>query len=202
MPPKAKKPAPKTASPFRVQNVETVAVADLIDHPSNFRVHEEDQAASLESILKQIGWYGRPIVYKTSEGKYQLVDGHLRTSLLRKYKRKSIEVLVVDFTPKEGLRAIASHDPIADLAAIDAATLKGLLDRITLDADALREFLLEDLPMVGTHTGDGDSSGDGGGGDGPEVSGVVKYRCPRCGHKWERVAKAVDDYGDDDDEEE
>lgn len=201
MPPKTKKPRPAGSSPFRVQNVETVAVSDLVDHPSNFRVHEEDQAASLESILQQIGWYGRPIVYRTKSGKYQLVDGHLRTSLLRKYKRKSIEVLVVDFNPEEGLRAIASHDPIADLAAIDAATLKGLLDSITLEADALREFLLEDLPMVGTHTGDGDSSGDGGGGgNDSEVSGVVKYRCPRCGHRWERVAKSVDDYEDDEEE--
>lgn len=184
--------------PVRAQRVQRVNVCDLVDNASNFRVHEEDQTESLEATLNQIGWYGRPIVFATKGGKFTLVDGHLRTSLLRKNKVKSIEVLVVEFTPREALKALATFDPIADLASLDGAMLKAVLEKIKLEAEGVRAFLLEDLPM--TSTPDYEPDGDGGGGGGHEgsgeVSGVVKYKCPQCGLKWQ--AKATDVHYEED----
>lgn len=179
-------PSKKDTMRTRNLRVAKVAVSDLLEHPSNPRTHNDDQRKALEDTMNQIGWYGFPIVYERN-GKYQLIDGHLRLSVLKKQRVKYIEVLVTDFKSKHAKMALLTHDALSAYATTDKAMLKGILESIELEASTLRSFLEDDLPMISEPLVDGEENTDavdpydgmGGYDDEPETC-----RCPECDHEW------------------
>jgi ABC-type molybdenum transport system ATPase subunit/photorepair protein PhrA len=130
----------------RNMEIRRVRVADLEDAPWNFRTHGEQQTATLDGAIEELGFHGYPDVYVTAEGKLRLYDGHLRKQLLlQKYGPDAeIDVNVTDFDDAEAKKAMLTKDPIAAMAGHAEDKLHELIASVSTENDAL-EQLMDDL---------------------------------------------------------
>ncbi len=124
----------------RIIGNDEVPPESLLAHPKNWRIHPEKQQKVLTGALNDLGWIQRVIVSKNSGF---VIDGHLRVSLAISSGQQSIPVEYVDLSEEEEAEALAILDPIAGMAATDAAQLDALMGEIK-DADAaVAEYLAE-----------------------------------------------------------
>ena len=62
----------------RIKDFRRVAAAELVDNPNNWRTHPQDQRDALKAILDEVGFAGAVLTRKLSNGKLEIIDGHLR----------------------------------------------------------------------------------------------------------------------------
>ena len=117
----------------RVVEMKRVKASDLVDHPENFRRHEADQQRALTTMLSEIGFAGVVLTRKLPGGKLQIIDGHLRKALAGSEK---IPVVVTDLNENEARKLLASYDPLGAMAGTDKDALKALLEKLSTDASA------------------------------------------------------------------
>jgi hypothetical protein len=131
----------------RNQEIRRVRIADILEHPQNFRTHDDQQRASLAATVGEIGWYGYPDVFEHPEhpGKVMLVDGELRKEhLIAHYgPDAAIDVNVCDFTPGEAEKALATKDPLAAMAGVDEAKLSELLRSLDAESPDFERLIAE-----------------------------------------------------------
>jgi hypothetical protein len=139
----ATSPTPPGALRTRNKGIRRVRVADLEEHPGNYRTHPTMQADALAGTVEEIGWYGYPDVYETADGKLRLTDGHLRKSfLLEKYGPDAeVDVNVTDFDETEAKAAMLTKDPLAALAEHNTERLNALLSESSLEDGRLAPLL-------------------------------------------------------------
>jgi hypothetical protein len=127
----------------RVVGLERLKVSDIVNAPWNWRTHGEDQRAAVAASLEQLGFYDPLLVYLTEDGRYMLIDGHLRSDLLNAKVGPDtiVPVLVTDLTEDEAKLANITHDPLAALAGTDGAKFSELLQQITTDQEPLQKML-------------------------------------------------------------
>ncbi|NBY01509.1 MAG: hypothetical protein EBQ87_05955 [Planctomycetes bacterium] len=92
-------------------------------HPLNPRIHPDAQKSALSAILNEIGFARSLLAYETSEGKLQLIDGHLRKEL---FEDQEVMVEILDVNEQEANALLLSLDPLAALARFDSPTLEAL----------------------------------------------------------------------------
>jgi hypothetical protein len=118
-----------------------VPAKDLRPHPLNWRVHPPGQRAALEALLREIGFANALLARELPDGTLQLIDGHLRAETT---PEMSVPVLILDVDEREAEKLLATLDPLAALADVDAQALSALHARIATDeADVQR--LLNDV---------------------------------------------------------
>ena len=131
----------------------------LLDHPENWRVHPEAQATFLRDVLGDIGiagvalaiiaddearatcvklptLEGRAAWLATYEGPLMLTDGHLR----KKTITQPIPTVVLDLTPEEARRALATHDTAGGMAETDVAKLRAIVEGSTFGGNVLERL--------------------------------------------------------------
>lgn len=112
----------------------------LAANPRNWRIHPQRQQKVLEGAIKDVG-YLRSVTVNRRTG--YVLDGHLRVSLAISSGQQTIPVEYVDLSEEEEGEALATLDPIAAMAATDAAQLTALMESIS-EADAhVLDFLTE-----------------------------------------------------------
>lgn len=182
-------------APLRVRNLEirTVRVGDILDNEDNFRTHDRFQKQSFRGTVKQIGFYGYPDVFIVPDGpdagRLKLIDGELRKyDLLETYgPDQEIQVNVTDFNPQEAAVALATHDPISQLAGVNKDNLKTLTEKIggnlnrdlTPLLDKLKtdnKLALENLPATEPTAPENFPVAD--------ENLPTEHACPSCGYKW------------------
>lgn len=175
--------APKNSKTFRDRNlgIIKVRVGDLVEHPSNFRQHSDEQKQVFGEIVKEVGFYGTPHVFLNRKGKYQLIDGHMRREyLIEEFGEDTeIEVNLTDLTADEALVALVSHDAIGGMAGNDPEKIAKLMDDLE-DAEAGVGRMLDELAAkVGLSDGEAPD-------EFPEVDEDIKtdHECPDCGYCW------------------
>ena len=122
----------------RIKDFRRVAAAELVDNPNNWRTHPQGQRDALKAILDEVGFAGAVLTRKLSNGKLEIIDGHLRKDLVGKSK---IPVLITDLTVAESKLILATYDPIGAMAETNAEMLNKILDGIETDSDALKKML-------------------------------------------------------------
>jgi hypothetical protein len=110
----------------RITDFRRVPASELIPNPLNWRRHPESQQNALRGVLDDIGFADAVIARETADG-LELIDGHLRTDVMGD---DPVPVLVLDVTEEESKRLLATIDPLASMAEMDATALMGLLDQI------------------------------------------------------------------------
>ena len=115
-------------TPFRdrVRELRREPAGLLRPHPRNWRRHPAEQSAALEAVLEEVGFAGAVLARECADGTLELIDGHLRAATAADAE---VPVLIVDLDEREAELLLAVHDPLAALAATDAATLAALRDR-------------------------------------------------------------------------
>lgn len=145
----------------RVVGLERVRAGDLAPHPKNWRTHPERQSAALQGVLADVGIADACIARRLADGRLQLIDGHLRSSL---DPDQVLPVLVLDVDEQEAELLLATLDPIAALAGADRRQLGELLSatvQVNPDVQALLERLAADHRLeIDQHEAAADRVGD------------------------------------------
>lgn len=126
----------------RFRKIVSVAKADLTPHPLNWRMHPDKQKAAMRGILAEVGNVAPIIARRLADGKWQIIDGHLREETLPGEK---VDVLEVDLTDEETALVLASFDAIGDLAEQNDENLAALLEEVTIQSEALDAMFQEML---------------------------------------------------------
>ena len=111
---------------------------ELKAHPNNWRVHTDDQRASLEALLDDVGWVREVFVNRTTGN---IVDGHLRVARAIARNQEGVPVSCVELTPEEEQLTLATLDPMAAMAQTSRQKLSTLMATLTIPTTALRKRL-------------------------------------------------------------
>lgn len=140
----AKQQQPVTRFRDRIVELRRVKASTLLDNEKNWRRHPDEQVGAMTSMLERIGITGALVARETKTG-LQLIDGHVRKGIAGD---ELVPVLIVDLSPAEADVMLATFDPLAELAIMDAEALKKLLEEAAGDDeedDAFMRKLLADI---------------------------------------------------------
>ena len=107
-------------------------------HPQNWRLHPPGQRAALESLLEEVGFVGTLVAYELPDGRLQLIDGHLRRETLGD---EQVDVAVVDLSPEETAKVLATYDPLGAMAEADERQLAALVEEVQTQSETVAEML-------------------------------------------------------------
>jgi DNA modification methylase len=122
----------------RIRELRSVKASQLLPNPKNWRRHPKEQKAALRALLNEIGYADALIARELSDGRLQLLDGHLRAETTRD---ELVPVLVLDVTEEEGDKILATLDPLAAMAQADEEQMQALLARLQFESPALGPLL-------------------------------------------------------------
>lgn len=109
-------------------------------NPRNWRKHPQKQREAVHGAISELGWIA-PVVVNRTTGR--LIDGHLRVSLAAGRGDTEVPVVYVELTEPEEMAALASIDPLGDLARRDSAELRDLISQVTVTEDEFATFLTQ-----------------------------------------------------------
>lgn len=132
----------------RIVEFRRVPAAELHSHPQNWRKHPAAQRQALTGVLQEIGYADALVARRRSDGRLELIDGHLRAAAT---PNAEVPVLIVDLDDREAALLLAVHDPLTAMAETDEALLKSIVttfatDRI--DLTSILENVLADVDRV------------------------------------------------------
>jgi hypothetical protein len=148
----------------RIREYKRIRSADLVANPLNWRQHPENQQNAMRGILEEVGIVDALLVRDRSDGTYDIIDGHLRASLM---PEDEVPCLVLDVDEDEARKILLTFDPLGAMAEANAANLNELLRDAEFGAEALQELvngLAENAGLYVDETGEGlegDAEGDG-----------------------------------------
>jgi hypothetical protein len=113
----------------------------LVPNPENWRLHPKQQRRAMEGALDELGWVA-PVVLNQRSGR--LIDGHMRLELALANAEATVPVLVVDLSDNEERVALASLDPLGDMAGRGRAELwRSIVGSLTIENAALQSTLAD-----------------------------------------------------------
>jgi hypothetical protein len=121
----------------RIKCHKKVKAGDLLPHELNPRRHPASQRRALAALYERIGFARSLLVYELPDGRYKLIDGHLRRDLRPEME---VEVEVLDVDDAEARALLLSIDPLAQLAEHDTAVLDRLRAATPTDSDVLHNL--------------------------------------------------------------
>ena len=122
----------------RILDFRRVPAGELVVHPRNWREHPPQQAAALEGVLAEIGYADALLVRQRSDGRLEIIDGHLRAAIT---PQQLVPVLLLDVTAEEADKILLTHDPLAALATANGPLLAELIASVDFDSEAVRTML-------------------------------------------------------------
>jgi len=162
----------------RIREYRRIRSADLVANPLNWRQHPENQQNAMRGILEEVGIVDALLVRDRSDGTYDIIDGHLRASLM---PEDEVPCLVLDVDEDEARKILLTFDPLGAMAEANAANLSELLKDAEFSEAALQELvsrLAEDCGAFspGFEPGTEDEQG--------KLDEKAKVTCPECGHEF------------------
>jgi DNA modification methylase len=124
----------------RIKELRRVPARDLVPNPKNWRSHPQAQQDALKGLLEELGYCDALIARELSNGKLQIIDGHLRRETT---PDMIVPVLILDVTEPEADKLILTLDPLASLAEADREALTALLASVDTDSAAVQALLAD-----------------------------------------------------------
>lgn len=121
----------------RIKELRRVPAKELLPNPKNWRLHPDEQKEALQGVLAQVGYADAVLARETPDG-LMLIDGHLRAEAT---PDAEIPVLILDVNEEEADLILATHDPLAGMAGVDAELLADLLNSVDADSQAVDDML-------------------------------------------------------------
>jgi hypothetical protein len=103
-------------------------------HPSNWRLHPQNQQDALSGVLGSVGVVQNIIINRTTG---RLVDGHLRVSLALRDGQPTVPVTYVELSESEESLVLSTLDPLGAMAETDSTALDALLREVSTDSPAV-----------------------------------------------------------------
>src|SRR3990167_443138 len=134
----------------RIVGHDRVDPASLVANPHNFRTHPQAQRDALSQAIAQLGFLRSVTVNKRTGN---LVDGHERVWQALLTEQPLIDVEYVDLSEAEEKAALATMDPLSEMATVDSAKLDELLRDVNVNGDALQQMLADLAGDAGLYKG-------------------------------------------------
>jgi hypothetical protein len=156
----------------RVKGLIRIMAKDLAPNPNNWREHPVEQVAAFRKVLDDVGFADVLLVYESSEGKYTLIDGHMRAGLLQ---NEELPAVVLDVTEKEANDILVTLDPIAAMAKTNREKLEELKAVVGIDITGV----LSRLPNIIREVEKQNASS-------PPIKSPQRWHvtCPACGEEF------------------
>ena len=151
-------PASTEAEPFRdrVKELRRIKASDLVRNPKNWAEHPPAQRKALKAVFKEIGFAVPNIGYELPDGRVMLIDGEARSD---EAADAMIPVAVLDVTPAEADKLLATVNPLGMLLEVNKESLGRLIKSLDVDdaemaavykgvADRLNAKFDDDQPPV------------------------------------------------------
>lgn len=122
----------------RIRGLIRIRARDLVRNKKNWRRHPQAQADALRGLLAEIGYADVIIARQLSNGKYEIIDGHLRAEIT---PDAMVPVIVLDVTEEEADKLLLTLDPLAAMAESDTERMVELLKTVRTDNEAVLELL-------------------------------------------------------------
>lgn len=122
----------------RIKSLRRVRASELLPNPRNWRTHPQAQKDALRGILDEVGIADAILARELPDGTLRIVDGHLRDSLDPEIEWPT---LILDLTDEEELKLLASLDPLAAMAEVNAEKLGSLLNDIETENESIARVL-------------------------------------------------------------
>jgi DNA modification methylase len=142
----------KTEWRNRITKSAEVAPETILPNPENYREHPDRQQRLMSGALNELGWV-QPVIVNSRSGR--LIDGHMRVALAIRRAEKTVPVNYVDLSEEEERVALATIDPLGELARQNDNDLRSLLAQVSVKDRDLKDLLSELDKDAG---GDQDSS--------------------------------------------
>ena len=154
----------------RIKELRHVPASDLRPNPKNWRTHPKAQQDALKGILTEVGMADACLARELDDGTLMLIDGHLRAETIGE---EVVPVLILDVNETEADKILATLDPLAAMAGVNAVRLDELYRDIDTGSDALQAMMAKVASSAGLYK------------DLEEKKTEKKEReCPECGHRW------------------
>jgi DNA modification methylase len=134
----------------RILELRRVRAGELKANPKNWRRHPGRQQKAMRTVLKEIGFADALLARQDELGNLILIDGHLRAGIAAD---EMVPVLILDVTAAEADKLLATLDPLAGMAELDADVWANLVAGIESDLPEFQELLVELSPEIGVTTG-------------------------------------------------
>lgn len=122
----------------RIKELIRVKASELRANASNWREHGEQQKSAMSGILEEVGYVDGLIAVRDKKGVLTLVNGHMRKEVSGD---EEVPVLVVDLTPAEVKKVLATFDPIGAMAKTQDDALAKLRKEVKSSNAAVQELL-------------------------------------------------------------
>jgi hypothetical protein len=117
----------------RIRGLIRVRARDLVPNKKNWRRHPQAQADALRGLLGEIGYADVIIARQLPNGKYEIIDGHLRVEIT---PDAIVPVIVLDVTEEEADKLLLTLDPSAAMAESDTERMVELLKTVRTDNES------------------------------------------------------------------
>src|SRR5262245_58042589 len=118
----------------RVKELRRVRARDLVPNPKNWREHPPAQRNAPRALLSEIGFADVVLAVELPDQRLMTIDGHLRADEMGD---EEIPVAVLDLTPAEADKLMATLDPLAAMAEANAEALQRLVAELETDSEAV-----------------------------------------------------------------
>jgi ParB family transcriptional regulator, chromosome partitioning protein len=163
----------------RIVKTGKILASQVQPHPNNPRKHPQIQRDAVAASFDELGQIA-PIIININNG--LLVDGEERSWLaLAQNQDVELDVIYVDLTEAEHLKALAYFDATGDLAVYDAAQLDALLQEVNSDSPAIQRMLSDLATDIGLTPPDFQPVDIG---EQPRLDQKSPVICPECGHEF------------------
>ena len=122
----------------RIKELRRVRASELVPNPHNWRTHPDAQRNALRGVLAEIGYADALLTRELSDGRLELVDGHLRAETT---PDAMVPVLVLDVDDQEALKILLTHDPLADMAVADGRQVQELIESCPFEHPQVNQML-------------------------------------------------------------
>jgi len=122
----------------RIKELRRVRAAELIPNAKNWRTHPVAQRDALRGMLADIGYADALLVRELSDGRLELIDGHLRAETTPEMQ---VPVLVLDVDEEEAHKILVTHDPLAAMAEADEQQLHELVEACDFESPPVAQML-------------------------------------------------------------
>lgn len=143
----------------RIVSAKKINPRELVANDKNWRTHPPKQRRLMGDVLGELGFLQHVVVNKTTG---RIIDGHMRVELAIEAGAKTVPVAFVELTEAEELKALATFDPIGDLAGIDRDQLNAVLSICETESEELQSFFdkLAEVPERFDFLSDDDDDDD------------------------------------------
>ncbi|WP_298860553.1 ParB N-terminal domain-containing protein [uncultured Gimesia sp.] len=122
----------------RIKSLKRIPASSLVVNEKNWRRHTDEQRSAIRTVMNEIGFASACLMREMRNGKFELIDGHLRVDIADDEK---VPCLILDVTAKEADKILATFDSLALMAETEQHALDSLLNSISTESDEFRNLI-------------------------------------------------------------